>query len=357
MTNALIIGQASLKSWEKNTTRSYFEKLSQSIFPRPSLYFCDNTQLQTMAQGNFTFGEKAAAAGNPEAAAAKPTNAVDTPGNADSAAQCAALGRNSPDRVAQCVPLDKKILAGWLVIADQISRFTQTYVKQEQLMMAYLRQLGWQPRLVEQQFGPSKHIFILVENPRCPTPHHDGFPVVIDFRFKELFDVARPTLDYQSHWARARPVYLGPQSQLFHAVQFFSERAAFSMVQQKICLPPWRHFKVLEAAYRKAICENSRQFRVTAADTSNPQQLCSDMHSFLQRLLEQTVCASPEALQPTTEAAGGSVPADSGTFEPESEPLCTCSDTPSRTFPDDEESLLTVMLKDAMERRRKKVQA
>ena len=59
------------------------------------------------------------------------------------------------------------------------------------------------------QFGPSKHIFILVENPRCPTPHHDGFPVVIDFRFKELFDVARPTLDYQSHWARARPVYLG----------------------------------------------------------------------------------------------------------------------------------------------------
>ena len=45
----------------------------------------------------------------------------------------------------------------------------------------------------------------------------------------------------------------GPQSQLFHAVQFFSERAAFSMVQQKICLPPWRHFKVLEAAYRKAI--------------------------------------------------------------------------------------------------------
>ena len=92
-----------------------------------------------------------AAAGNPEAAAAKPTNAVDTPGNADSAAQCAALGRNSPDRVAQCVPLDKKILAGWLVIADQISRFTQTYVKQEQLMMAYLRQLGWQPRLVEQQ--------------------------------------------------------------------------------------------------------------------------------------------------------------------------------------------------------------
>ena len=61
MTNALIIGQASLKSWEKNTTRSYFEKLSQSIFPRPSLYFCDNTQLQTMAQGNFTFGEKAAA--------------------------------------------------------------------------------------------------------------------------------------------------------------------------------------------------------------------------------------------------------------------------------------------------------
>lgn len=123
----------------------------------------------------------------------------------------------------------------------------------ELIAACYLEECGWAASFHMLNFNKGisnmsngSHAFLLVSAPK----HTER--LVIDWCFKDLFEVVRPTPDYLYLKDSLRPVFVGTKSDMKKAIDAIGQYAIKSLKEQNINIPPWRCPTYLNEAYSRA---------------------------------------------------------------------------------------------------------
>ena len=101
-----------------------------------------------------------------------------------------------------------------------------------------------------------EHPFLLLQKLGQLGP---GMYFIIDFRFKDLFKVARPTAAYQNFLDRCRTTFVGTRDSLWHTIAAMTQQLEASLTRQALPLAPWRSVDFVSNLFSQAITECSRQ--------------------------------------------------------------------------------------------------
>eukprot|EP00667_Euglena_gracilis_P015178 EG_transcript_15782 len=204
------------------------------------------------------------------------------------------------------------------------------------VLMDCLAACGWKTTALGLDFDQGEHEFIYAE-----APVGGCTPYVIDFHFKELFCVARPTVEHECFMNGLRRTFVGPVHLLEPTIAVMCAHAKRSLGHRMLAIPPWRSKRFLSAAYQRAIGACRRDDALTNASwTSEGSLSCAfiednrdSLHSLgLPREPSPPVSPDPVSL-PRTDSFDESLWAPVGSPDLQPSPTSLLSEQLSRARP------------------------